>query len=98
MDSPWKPLWWDGARIRTLLVGSLDEFMALGQSEDGMVCETDEIALADILEDDLIVSLPMVARHAQDKCVLAEPVAEPASDTYKPFAALAELTKESKGS
>ena len=85
-------------KVRTLLVNDLDELMALDQSEDGLVCETEQVSLTDILEDELIVSLPMVPRHAQGECVLAEPVAEPEAETYKPFAGLAKLTEQFKGS
>lgn len=86
------------ATIRTLLVPSLDELMALGQGEDGMVCETELISLVELVEDELIVDLPMVARHEGAPCVPVESTAEPEKDTYKPFAGLAQLKEEFKRS
>lgn len=87
-----------GAKIRTLLVDSLEELISLGQSDDGLVCETDRVSLTDLLEDELIVSLPMVPRHEQGQCTLPEPADERPNDAYKPFAGLAKLTEDFKGS
>jgi uncharacterized protein len=81
------------AKIRTLLLDSLDELVALRQSEDGTLCDAETVSLVDILEDDLIVSLPMVARHAPGECVPLEyPQAageQAGAETFRPFAGLA---------
>jgi len=81
------------ANIRTLLLDSLDELVALRQSEDGTLCDADTVSLVDILEDDLIVNLPMVARHAAGECAPLEYPAAPGeqdgAETFRPFAGLA---------
>ena len=90
--------WAFESKIRMYLVASLDEVLALEQDEDGQVCETDQVELVDLLEDELITSLPMVPRHSPEDCAAPEPVAGPESETYRPFAGLAEMTKDLKGS
>ena len=81
-------------KIRTLLVPTLEELMGLGQSEDGMVCESEQVSLVDIVEDDLIVHLPMVPRHAEGECAAVATMAGAVPETYRPFAGLAKLTED----
>ena len=90
--------WAFESKIRLFLVPSLDEVLALEQDEDGQVCETDRVELVELLEDELITGLPMVPRHEPEDCAAPEPVAESGNETYRPFAGLAELTKDLKGS
>lgn len=86
------------AKIRTILVPDIEELMTLRQHEDGLVCESGQVAPVDLVEDDLIVAMPMVPRHEEGECDAIGPVAEPAGETHRPFAALAKLTEEFKGS
>ena len=79
----------------------------LHEDDDGLVCEDELILLVDLLEDELILALPMVGKHPEGECkpaadVAAEPntAVEPADrkgaskDTYRPFAGLAGLTAD----
>ena len=87
------------APVSTLLVESVGELMALPQEEDGLVSEGKYVALADLVEDDLILSLPMVPRHDEGQCGLVKPTGEPPRDeTYRPFAGLAGLDENFKRS
>ena len=87
------------APVSTLLVESVGALMALPQEEDGLVSEGKYVALADLVEDDLILSLPMVPRHDEGQCGLVKPTGEPPRDeTYRPFAGLAGLDENFKRS
>ena len=102
------------APIRTTIVADHEALMALDQEEDGVVCADEKIRTVDMIEDDLILALPMVARHPQAVCESREvpapdapapsgaaviaPTGEAERSTYKPFAGLAQLTKDLKGS
>ncbi|HJP51866.1 MAG: YceD family protein [Pseudomonadales bacterium] len=83
------------AEIRQWIVESEVALTKLPEDEDGIVCLDEKIRLVDIVEDELILSLPMVARHDEGACELVahhqndDSPAEPA--THKPFAGLAEL-------
>jgi uncharacterized protein len=85
------------ANFSTLLLDTLDELQALPQSEDGLVCPQANVELVDLVEDELMVSLPMVPRHDAGVCngTLMEARADEAVqvDTYKPFAGLAALAQ-----
>ena len=85
------------AKIRTLVVDAEEDLAALQPDEEGLVCEGEKVALVDLLEDDVIVSLPMVPRHPEGECESpghSNAGIEERSDTYKPFAGLKELTKD----
>lgn len=93
------------AQIRTLLLESVEQLEELDQSEDGQVSDDEKVSLVEILEDYLLVGLPMVARHPEGECakiaVAPSAAAVESSDepeTYRPFAGLAELTKDLKRS
>ena len=51
-----------------MIVNSEAELEALDEEDDGLICSEDQLLLADLLEDDLILSLPMVSRHAKGEC------------------------------
>jgi uncharacterized protein len=90
-----------GCGVRTFLLDSAEELATLRQSDDGIVCEGEVVKLVDLLEDDLMVSLPMVPRHDEGDC--ADPIAyeeddSDVEDTYKPFAGLADLKEDLKRS
>lgn len=91
------------ASYRHALLSDQSQFDDLHEDEDGLVCDSDMVAVADLIEDELLLALPMVARHESGQCApeddqLEDYQSEPAEpvDTYKPFAGLAELTKEMK--
>lgn len=91
------------AGIRSQLVDSDDELQALRQSEDGQVCADDTVMVIDLIEDDLILALPMVPRHAEGEC--ERPVVEQtplpddrdasgaATGSWKPFERLDRLLR-----
>jgi len=54
--------------VRLMIVNSEAELEALDEEDDGLICSEDQLLLADLLEDDLILSLPMVSRHAEGEC------------------------------
>ena len=88
------------AMVNTLLVDSVDELLELELEEDGVVYSDKYITLGALLEDDLILSLPMVPRHDQNECGLVVPTSEKSQkgDTWRPFAGLAGLSKDLKRS
>ncbi|MCZ6502791.1 MAG: YceD family protein [Gammaproteobacteria bacterium] len=76
--------------VRLILVSSEQELLDLKQSEDGLVIDAKLVKLVDLLEDEFIVSLPMVPRHNFGTCgVFVEmPQQVDIEETYRPFAAL----------
>ena len=82
--------------ITTLLVSSQTDLDLLHQDQDGLVVNGEDLTLSDLIEDDLLLSLPMSPKHEGEDCVALEPpVSEPVVDankgTYRPFAALKNL-------
>ncbi len=81
--------------IDSVIVVSVEQLLALEQEDDGIVCKGAMLPLVDIIEDDLLVSLPMVPRH-DGRC--GETYSSPndeTPDTYRPFAGLERLKKDS---
>ncbi len=96
--------------IATTIVDDEDVLLDLDPDEDALVCTGERIALVDIVEDDLILGLPMVARHREGQCPVslghyvdsdvdsgAGNEASPSASTYKPFADLKTLTNDPTG-
>ena len=88
--------------FRHLVVADDEALLDLPDGVEGFVCQDDKIRLVDIFEDELILHLPMVARHDDNEC---EPTFEHQNDdsdiksgTHRPFANLAELKNEIKRS
>ncbi len=91
--------------IRTWLMTDIDALLELPPEEDGLVVEGLETSIAGLIEDDLIVGLPMSALHDSSACSLdvgesltappevAPPVQE-GGETHRPFADLASLLKK----
>lgn len=81
------------ADVDVWLLGNEDQAERLGDEEDYVVCEEGQIDLPALLEDELILALPLVARHdacdAQVPLAEPEPVAEPVKQQDNPFLALA---------
>ncbi len=85
--------------IDVLVVDSTVALLELPQDQDGLVCETERLILTDVLEDELIVSLPMVPKHANGGCLDISGYrdeGEPGGDTHRPFAGLEVLKKHLK--
>ncbi|MEO2176368.1 MAG: YceD family protein [bacterium] len=87
--------------FRHLVVTDDEALLDLPDEVEGIVCPDDKIRLVDLFEDELILNLPMVAKHDADEC---EPMFEHQNDdsnvksgTHRPFANLAELKNELKG-
>ena len=85
--------------FRHFVVTDDEEFLRLSDDDEAIVCPDDKIALVDIFEDELILCLPMVARHDDNECL---PTFEHQNDDSevrnKPFANLAELKNDIKRS
>lgn len=91
--------------IDTFIVATVDQLLELDQGEDGIVCEGSLLTVSEIVEDELMLALPMVPRHADGDCgetaapeddVVPEEARSP--DTYRPFAGLESLKKDLKRS
>lgn len=90
--------------IDTLIVESEESMAALPPEEDGVICGDKRISVVDLIEDDLLINLPMSTRH--ERCAeidvaiadtdVSEEVRLAADDgrVNRPFAALAELKKD----
>ncbi|MFT7132227.1 MAG: hypothetical protein ACI81O_000936 [Cyclobacteriaceae bacterium] len=72
--------------LRVLVVNSEEALAELHEDDDGLVCEGELILLVDLLEDELILALPMVGKHEEGECqsaagdaVKAQPAVKPSS-------------------
>ena len=74
--------------VNTRLVKSDSELHSLAENIDGMVVDTPRLSLTELLEDDLILVLPMVPRH-DVPCI--ETLKIVGSETRRPFADLSKL-------
>ncbi len=85
--------------FRHLVVTDDEELLRLPDDDEAIVCPDDKIALVDIFEDELILSLPMVARHGDNACQqIFEHQNDDSEVRNKPFANLAELKNDIKRS
>lgn len=91
--------------FRWVLVVDEDALIALNSDDEGVICGEDSVNIVDLLEDELLVSLPMVAKHNEGECsfvaqhtdddaIAAASSGESDIDTYQPFASLAELKNQ----
>jgi len=91
--------------LRLTVVSSEEALAALHEDDDGLVCEDELILLVDLLEDELMLAMPMVGKHGEGECQSAAGQAiksqqvkksvdtgGASKDTYRPFADLAGLT------
>lgn len=94
------------ADFHHLVVESEAVLLDLSDDEDGIVCTQERVRLVDLLEDELLISLPMVSSHARsheagtcqpiaDEAMELEPTDAPQvePDTHRPFADLAGALK-----
>jgi uncharacterized protein len=88
--------------FRHFIVADDEELLDLPDGVEGIICAGDKISSVDIFEDELILNLPMVARHEDNECQMAFEHQNDDSSietgTYKPFAGLAELKNKLKRS
>ena len=82
-------------RIDAMIVGTEDA-VSLEAHEDGIVCEDKRISIADLIEDDLLMDLPISPRHEQCAEVYVANFGSPDEDEIlnrpevnRPFADLA---------
>jgi len=90
--------------FRWVLVADEDALIALNSDDEGVICGEDSVNIVDLLEDELLVSLPMVAKHNEGECsfvaqhtddnAISAASGESDTDTYQPFASLAELKNQ----
>ncbi|MEM7364250.1 MAG: YceD family protein [Pseudomonadota bacterium] len=90
-------------RIDAMIVGTEDALASLEAHEDGIVCEDKRISIADLIEDDLLIDLPMSPRHEQCAEVDVANFRSPDEDepldrpeVNRPFAALAGMAADMK--
>jgi uncharacterized protein len=83
------------AEIGLGAVRGLEEAAALPESLDPLLVDDDSVRLRDIVEDELIMAVPAIARHEEDECQLAlkseEEDRTEDSRAENPFAVLASL-------
>ncbi len=85
----------DSERVLAM-VGSDAEAERLPDMYDPLVVGTEPLFLADLIEDELILSLPIVARHSDKACLPANPEGKDntaSAGSANPFAVLAGLKK-----
>ncbi|QYZ67534.1 MAG: hypothetical protein OI74_09450 [Gammaproteobacteria bacterium (ex Lamellibrachia satsuma)] len=90
------------AEISLAFVEGQDEAEALPEQLDPHLVEDGRVKLRDLVEDDLLLALPQVARHSEGDCTMQsadEPSLDPESESGKaerenPFAMLAELKRD----
>ncbi len=83
---------------RVAIVADLAAADALPADLDPFIAADGRVALRELAEEQLLLALPLVARHEDDaQCAAAKAAAEPAAlVTQKPFAELGELLKRSR--
>ncbi|MDG2071122.1 MAG: YceD family protein [Pseudomonadales bacterium] len=88
-------------KVNVMLLESEDELLELAQHEEGILVEAPVARLTDILEDELILSLPMVSRHS-GQCWDSDEYAADETDlgetaevtTHRPFENLSSFINE----
>lgn len=85
------------SRIRLGIVTSRKAAEALPEYYDPLLVTGEEIQAADLVEDELILALPLVAMHETTECPVGDKFQQQAEAEPKrenPFAVLAELKKK----
>jgi uncharacterized protein len=86
---------------RAALVATAAEAGRVPETLETVLAPEYRISIRDLVEEELLLALPLVARHENDECAggsagtLTETglAAEPAGETHRPFAQLGELFK-----
>jgi uncharacterized protein len=95
------------AQFHLGIVHSLAEAERLPEDYEPLIVEQPSIALRDIIEDELILQLPAIARHDEGKCMVKQTAERDVSSIEKadeaevpaeknPFAVLEQLKSKSK--
>ncbi len=90
------------SRLSIALVGSIEEAGRLPEHYDPLLLDEPRIRLLDIVEDELLLSLPQIPRHEEGECCAAggRETSQPEADFDRlddrpnPFAVLSELKKQ----
>src|SRR5580658_11359858 len=86
---------------RAALVATATEGERVPEVLETVLAPEHRISTRDLVEEELLLALPLVPRHEDDRCAGdeagaragQESQAEPAGDTHRPFAQLSELFK-----
>ena len=76
------------------LITSEDEADALPKEFEPLLAQNYELSLIELVEDEILLSLPIVARHDEECSEILQKHKDDdrvQHDTYKPFAALKDL-------
>jgi uncharacterized protein len=96
------PLLWPVASTgRAALVANAAEAERVPETLETVLAPDHRISLRDLVEEELLLALPLVPRHEIDECTGGSvgtpaekgPAAEPAGETHRPFGQLSELLK-----
>jgi len=96
------PLVWSvNSAGRAALVASAAEAGRLPEALETVLAPEHRISIRDLVEEELLLALPLVPRHENEECAGARagmPAAsgsapEPAGETHRPFGQLSELLK-----
>jgi uncharacterized protein len=85
---------------RAALVATAAEADRVPEALETVLAPEYRISIRDLVEEELLLALPLVPRHAQNECVgdsadtqERETADEPGGDTHRPFGQLGELFK-----
>lgn len=90
-----EPMEWKiDSRVRLGIVESVDAALLLPEDTEALIVEPDvEVLLADIVQDELLLAIPVIPQH--DDCHLPGKTPVPAEAKRNPFASLADLKLKS---
>jgi len=78
--------------VRLGIVRSIAEADLLPESFEPLLLEEETVRLADIVQDELLLAIPLIPQHTQCKRSLTE-AGKPGGERENPFAALADFKK-----
>ena len=83
--------------VKVALVATEDEAARVPPELEPMLAPGGRISIGELIKEELLLTLPIVALHGEGEACAASPAetaaAEQAQDTHKPFARLADLLK-----
>lgn len=89
-----QPMAWPVAsRARVAIVGDAAAADRVGPELETVIAPEGRISVGELVEEELLLGLPIVALHADGEACGARTGGEPEEETQKPFAGLAELLK-----
>ena len=83
-------------RVKVALVASEADVARVPEDLEPVLAPAGRISIGELLTEELLLTLPIVALHGEERCAVpvAETVSgEPARETHRPFARLADLLK-----